>query len=158
MTDDWRLPWDGGCRCDQVRIRISAPPLATMACHCTGCQRMSASAFSLSVLVLAADFAVTAGEPVIGGLHGEDRHYFCPHCKSWMFTRPGGIDHLVNVRPTMLDDHAWFVPFIETYTREKLPWATTPAAHGFAGVPATDEYAALMAEFAARGARPGRPG
>jgi len=157
MHDDWRLPWDGGCRCDRVRIRITTPPLATMACHCAGCRRMTASAFSLSVLVLAAGFTVTAGEPVIGGLHGEDRHYCCPHCKSWMFTRPGGIDHLVNVRPTMLDDHAWFVPFMETHTREKLPWATTPAVHSFPGLPAMAAYPALMAEFAERGARPGRP-
>ncbi|WP_336972843.1 hypothetical protein [Sphingobium aromaticiconvertens] len=27
-------------------------------------------------------FAVTQDEPVIGGLHGEIRHHFCPHCKS----------------------------------------------------------------------------
>ncbi len=155
-TTDWKLPWDGGCRCDRVRIRITTPPLMTMACHCLGCQRMSASAFSLSVLVLAAGFTVTAGEPELGGLHGDDsRHYCCPYCKSWMFTRPGGIDHLVNVRPSMLDEHAWFVPFLETCTREKLPWATTPAVHSFAGFPGMDEYGALMAEFAER--PPGAP-
>ena len=156
MHDDWRLPWDGGCRCDRVRMRVDAAPLMTMACHCTGCRRMTASAFSLSVLVLAEGFTVTAGEPVIGGLHG--RHFFCPHCKSWMFTRPGGgLDHLVNVRPTMLDEHAWFVPFMETYTREKLPWASTPAVHAFPGVPAMDEFPALLAEFAARGRGRGGP-
>jgi hypothetical protein len=37
-------------------------PLLTMACHCTGCQRMSASAFSLSVAVPSAGFAVKTGE------------------------------------------------------------------------------------------------
>ncbi|MCI3133203.1 GFA family protein [Phenylobacterium aquaticum] len=82
------LPLAGGCRCGQVRFEISAPPLITMACHCRGCQRMTASAFSLSVLVPAAGFTVTAGEPVIGGLHGSPKHFHCPHCMSWMFTRP----------------------------------------------------------------------
>ncbi len=24
MTDDWKLPWDGGCLCGGVRLRISA--------------------------------------------------------------------------------------------------------------------------------------
>ena len=24
---DWNLPWEGGCRCGQVRFRISQPPL-----------------------------------------------------------------------------------------------------------------------------------
>lgn len=40
---DWQLPWTGGCRCGRVRIRITAPPMLTTACHCTDCQRMSAS-------------------------------------------------------------------------------------------------------------------
>ena len=70
-----RLPWEGGCRCGQVRIEVTGPPLVTMACHCTGCQRMTASAYSLSVAVPSEGFAVTKGEPVIGGLHGATRHY-----------------------------------------------------------------------------------
>lgn len=152
--NEWRLPWDGGCRCGQVRFRVTTAPLITMACHCSGCQVMSASAFSLSALLLADGFTVTAGEPVIGGLHGKDRHFFCPHCKTWMFTRPGEIDHLVNLRPTLLDEHAWVAPFIDTYTREKLAWATTAAAHQFETFPPMEAYPELMADFAARGARP----
>ena len=140
----------GGCRCGQIRIRIAAPPLMTMACHCTGCQRMSASAFSLSVAIPSEGLSVTQGEPVIGGLHGPTRHYFCPHCMSWMFTRPEGFDQFVNVRPTMLDDASWFSPYIETYSREKLPWATTPAVHSFETVPPFEAYSALTQEFAER--------
>ena len=154
--DDWNLPWDGGCRCGRVRLRVSAPPLVTMACHCTGCQRMSSSAFSLSIAIPSQGFEVTQGEPVIGGLHGEAHHFFCPWCMSWMFTRIEGFDDFVNLRPTMLDDTRWVVPFVETCTSEKLPWATTPAVHSYAKFPAMEEYAALVADFAARGARPGR--
>ena len=99
---DWKLPRDGGCRCGQVRLRVSAAPLVTMACHCTGCQRMSASAFSLSAAIPSNGFAVVQGEPVLGGLRGpEAHHHFCPHCMTWMFTRPEGMDWFVNLRPTM---------------------------------------------------------
>ncbi|MBA4013921.1 MAG: aldehyde-activating protein [Phenylobacterium sp.] len=140
---------DGGCRCGQVRFRISAPPLITMACHCTGCQKMTASAFSLSVLTPAAGFAVTEGEPVIGGLHGATRHFFCPHCKSWMFTRPDGAEHLVNVRTTLLDDPSGLDPYMETMTAEKLPWAVTPAVESFEGFPPVEVYAPMMKAFAA---------
>ena len=150
---DWNLPWDGGCRCGRVRLRVSAPPLLTVACHCRGCQRMSASAFSLSAAIPSEGFAVTAGEPVIGGLHGATRHYFCPHCMSWMFTRPEGMDWFVNLRPTMLDDPAWFEPLVETYAAEKLPWAGTAAVHSFATVPAPDAFEPLIAAYAARGPR-----
>ena len=149
----WNLPWEGGCRCGQVRLRVSAPPIITMACHCTGCQRMSASAFSLSAAIPSEGFAVVQGEPVIGGLHGASRHYFCPHCMSWMFTRPEGIDAFVNLRATMLDDARWFTPFIETWTSEKLPWASTPAVHSYERLPAMNEYEGLAKAYAAQAGR-----
>lgn len=153
MTD-WKLPWTAACRCARVKLRITAPPLLTMACHCTGCQRMTASAYSLSVAVPAPGFEVVEGEPVIGGLHGASRHYHCPHCKSWLFTRPEGLDELVNVRATMLDDHGWFVPFVETCTAEGFAWARTGAAHSFANIPEPAAFGPLVAAFAAKGARP----
>lgn len=153
--DDWKLPWHGGCRCAQVRFRISQPPVLTSACHCSGCQRMTASAFSLSVAVPAAGFEVLQGAPVIGGLHGAARHFHCPYCKSWLFTRPPAeAGDFVNVRATMLDEHAWFEPFLEAYTSEKLPWAHTPARRSYAQFPSVEEYAGLFAEFAAGGRRP----
>lgn len=139
---------EGGCRCGQVRFRVSAPPILTMACHCTGCQRMSASAFSLSAAIPNEGFAAIKGTPVIGGLHGATRHYFCPHCMSWMFTRPEGLDAFVNLRATMFDDTEWFVPFMETMTGEKLSWATTPAARSFDGFPPFDEYEGLIKAYA----------
>ena len=151
---DWKLPWDGGCRCGQVRVRVSAPPLLAMACHCAGCQRMSASAFSLSLAIPTPGFEVVAGDPVIGGLHGANRHFFCPHCMSWMFTRPEGLDHLVNLRATLVYAHGWFVPFIETCTAEGLPWAMTPAKHSYAGFPEFDAYPALVEAFTAEGVGP----
>ncbi|KQY12686.1 GFA family protein [Rhizobium sp. Root482] len=144
------LPWEGGCRCGQVRLKITAPPILTMACHCSGCQKMSSSAYSLSAAIPADGFSVTDGDPVIGGLHGAARHYFCPHCMSWMFTRPEGMDWFVNLRPTMLDDPSGFSPFIETFTSEKLPWATTAAVHSYETFPPMEDYEGLVAEFAGR--------
>ena len=149
-----KLPLDGACRCGRVKIRISAPPLITMACHCTGCQRMTASAFSLSIAVPAAGFEVERGEPEIGGLHGASRHFHCPYCKSWLFTRPEGLDDMVNVRATMLDDHGWFAPYAETWRSEGLPWANTGAVHSFPTMPEMAVFPRLVAEFAERGPRP----
>jgi len=143
-------PLSGSCRCGDVGLLISAAPLLTMACHCTGCQRMSASAFSLSAAIPSTAFAVTRGEPVIGGLHGSPRHYFCPNCMSWIFTRVDGMDWFVNLRPTMLDDSTWFTPFIETWTSEKLAWATTGAVHSFEKFPPFEAYEDLTRKFAAQ--------
>jgi len=144
------LPVEGGCMCGQMRMRISAPPIITMACHCTGCQKLSASAFSLTAMIPGAAFEVTKGEPAIGALHGASRYFYCPNCFNWLFTRPAGMDAFVNVRPTMFDVAAWSTPFIESCVGEKLPWASTAAKHSFDRFPAPDQYGQLVAEYAAQ--------
>ena len=67
-----------------------------------------------------------------------------------LFTRPEGLDEFVNVRATMMDDAQSFSPFVETYADEKLPWATTPAAHSFIKFPSQDDIPALLSEFTNR--------
>jgi hypothetical protein len=152
---DWKLPWTGACRCGRVKLKVAAPPIITTACHCTGCQRMSASAFSLSVAIPAEGFEVAEGKPVIGGLHGATQHYFCPHCLSWMFTRPEGLDFFVNLRTAMLDGDlpGRLAPFVETFTDEKLPFALTGAPKSFGTFPPIEAWEGLMQEYAAWVAR-----
>ena len=139
-------PIRGYCRCGGVEIEISAPPLITMACHCTGCQRMTSSAFSLSAAIPENGFRVLRGDPVIGGLQGAIEHRFCPGCMSWLFTRLPGAG-FVNVRTTLLEGHAWTEPFVETWTDEKLPWVKTPARHSFAGFPPEGAWGPMIKEF-----------
>ena len=92
---------------------------------------------------------------MLGGLKQATRHYFCPSCSSWMFTRAEGLDWFVNIRPTMLEEHGWFVPFVETWRSEGLPWAVTGARHSFDALPEMKDYEVLTREFQANGARPG---
>jgi hypothetical protein len=128
---------------------VTEAPIMTAVCHCPGCQRMSSSAFSLTAMCLASGFAVTQGEPVIGGLRGKDlQHFFCGHCMTWMFSRPAPLPYVVNVRPTMFDNHAWFAPFLETYAKTRLPWAHTGAVRSFDEFPPMNEFDALLQEYA----------
>ena len=153
--NEWNLPWEGGCRCGRARLRVVKPPLLTGICHCSGCQKMTASAFSTTVTLPGDGLEVLSGELVRGGLQQDPAHHsFCALCKSWLFTRVDGFDWFVNVRATMLDDHGWFVPFVELWASEKLPWASSPAAHSFATSPDLPEWEGLMKDYAARGARP----
>lgn len=142
------LPWTGTCRCGDVHFTVSEPPMLTSVCHCTGCQSMTASAFSTTVTVPTSGFEVTQGEPVIGGLGGPvARHHHCPKCKSWLFTRVEPDMGFVNVRATALDDHGWFVPFMEVWTGEALPWVSTPAERSYETQPAFDEYPSLIEAY-----------
>lgn len=154
--NDWKLPWRGGCRCGTLRFEISQPPLIASVCHCRGCQLMTGSAFSTTLVIPVDGFAVISGTPVIGGLHGDDAHHqHCDRCKSWTFTTMAAPEMaFVNVRATMLDDASWFVPYMETQTAEMLPWATTPAVRRYERFPKMDEYEALAAEYAEKGVRP----
>jgi len=154
--DEWKLPWEGGCRCGALRFRVTAAPMITSACHCTGCQRMTGGAYSLTATIPAAGFALLSGDPAVGGLRGPQvHHHHCSACMSWVYTTAEGMDFFVNVRATMLDDARWFEPFLECWTSEALPWALigTPRTH--ATMP-TDmsEYQGLIAEFTAKGKRP----
>ena len=143
-----KLPIEGGCRCGRMRFRLTEQPWLEAACHCRGCQRMTASAFSTTLVMPDGGFSVIAGQPVTGGMHGDvGDHHHCDWCKSWVFTRPRAAMGFVNVRATLLDDPHWFAPWLETQTAEKLPWAATGAARSFERFPAMEEYQALMAAY-----------
>ena len=147
----------GGYRCGELRFSTRGEPLVTAACHCTGCQRMAAGAFSLTSVYPSEAFEVTTGEPVIGGVRGPDtRHFFCPRCMSWVFTRPRAMGEIVNVRTTMFDEVDPDAPFLETYTSEKLPWAQTAAVHSFPTHPPPESFPELLAGFAASRPHGGR--
>ena len=140
---------EGACRCGSVRFAATGRPLVTMACHCRGCQRMTASAFCLSSLYPAEAFEVVQGETVLGGMKGATRHHFCPSCMSWLFTRPEGLDSFVNVRSALFADAAAHRPYVDMYRREALPGVDSGAVERFDTAPKEDEFGALMNAYAA---------
>ncbi|MGD9814550.1 MAG: GFA family protein [Hyphomonadaceae bacterium] len=136
-------------------MRIAAPPLMAMACHCRGCQKLTSGPYSLTLMIPPGGFEVTAGAPVIGALHrAESQHHYCPHCKSWIFTTAPALQGMTNFRPAMLDDPSWVAPFVESFVSEKLPGVVTGAKHSFAQFPDPADYPRLMEAYAQEGARP----
>ena len=55
------MGFTGGCQCGAVRYAVSADPLEVYVCHCRECQKQSASAFGISVIVPAAAFELKQG-------------------------------------------------------------------------------------------------
>jgi len=152
MTD-WKLPWEGGCFCGNVRYKVTKPPLLTLACHCEGCQNMTASAYSLNVAVSPDGFELTRGDLVLGALHGPVQQCHCDNCKAWVVTKPPGAP-FYNLKAATLDDHSWFVPFVDMQLAEGYAWAKTPAQHGFDGFPKADDFRNLVAAFPSAGIHP----
>ena len=85
-----QLPQAGGCICGAVRYTIEQAPLEVYACHCTDCQRITSSAFSIGAVVSEAGFSL-AGKParsVPGGVTAggrPKRRWTCPDCGTWLF-------------------------------------------------------------------------
>jgi len=135
-------------------MRITAPPMVAMACHCRACQRLTSGAYSLTLMIPDGGLEVVAGEPVIGGLHrAEIQHSFCPKCKNWLFSRPQGRP-FVNFRPTMLEDASWVRPYVDCCVDEKLPGAVSGAQHTYSEFPPPADYQMLMEGYAREGAKP----
>lgn len=154
MSQNWHLPWTASCLCGQVKMTISEPPIISTACHCLGCQKLTGGAYSLTLMLPRSGFAVSGPEPVIGGLHGPNKQYYCPHCLSWLFNSIPGADHLINMRATMLDDASWVVPFVDMWTETKLPGVVTGAVRSFERFPPEAQYGGLTADFMRQSARP----
>jgi hypothetical protein len=61
--DLMNLPQTGGCQCGAVRYEITQAPIMVYTCHCTDCQRMTSSAFSLGCVLPDGAFRLVRGEP-----------------------------------------------------------------------------------------------
>jgi hypothetical protein len=122
------FPIEGGCACGAVRYALMAPPIAVYTCHCTACQTLSASAFSMAMPVFRKDFEVTRGQAATwlrtaaSGTRIPQR--FCADCGVRLFTEPPGGPHSLTIRPGTLDDTSWLKPIAAFWTRSAQPWAT----------------------------------
>lgn len=137
------------CRCGQVTITVRGEPAMTGACHCTGCQAMTGSAFVLGAMYHG-DAVSIEGETVLGGLKAASKHHCCAECLSWVFTRAEGFAPFINIHMAALGGLPHAPPFMETCTDEKLAWVNTGAEHSFPGFPAPEQFPELLAGFAAR--------
>jgi len=79
-----KIPLTGGCQCGKLRYEISETPRLVYCCHCTSCQKITASAFSISAVVTEEAFHLNVGQPhVVYRTADSGRMYarwVCPDC------------------------------------------------------------------------------
>ena len=88
-----QLPLTGGCICGAIRYTVARTPIEVYACHCTDCQRITSSAFSIGVVVADEAFGVTGKTAITvpGGVTEGGRaksRWVCPDCGTWLFGNP----------------------------------------------------------------------
>ena len=130
-----KLPLTGGCICGAVRYEIAAAPIHVYTCHCTDCQRITSSAFSIGVVVPDDAFRLTGMEgrmaPGILADSGRKKmRWICPECGTWLYGSPRpGTEYRGTVRVVRggtLDDTSWLNPQTHFWTRSKQPWVALP--------------------------------
>src|SRR5215469_13651803 len=58
-----KLPQTGGCQCGAIRYEIGEAPELVYTCHCTECQRLTGSAFSMALVVAGSAFHLDGTPP-----------------------------------------------------------------------------------------------
>jgi len=115
----------GGCLCGAVRYSLKSEPRAIAICHCTHCQRLSGSAFSLNIVIPEADYEQT-GETTLyvdSGDSGQPvQRHFCGRCGSPIYAVTALSPGKVVVKAGTLDDLEGLQPKAEIYTDHAATW------------------------------------
>jgi hypothetical protein len=130
------VPQTGGCQCGAVRYQIAQAPSLVYTCHCTNCQHLTGSAFSMAVCLPAEAFCLTGIElrPFLFRRSSESEgmaaRWLCPDCGSWICSgpKPGSAPPgtLRFVRVGTLDDTSWVRPTVHFWTRSAQLWILLP--------------------------------
>ena len=125
---DMTFPASGRCQCGSVTYQLLGPPLATLACHCTDCQKLSASSFSITMILSREHFELLTGElkswqrPTASG--GTAVCWFCPECGNRIYHEDPDRPQLLKLKPGTLDDTSVLQPMAHVWTCREQPWLT----------------------------------
>jgi hypothetical protein len=72
------------CRCGEIEIELTVPPIAQFFCHCDDCQAMHGAAYVPESVYPAEAVKIVRGTPVTYTLKRNPR-YTCPTCGTRLF-------------------------------------------------------------------------
>lgn len=91
-----KLPQTGGCLCGALRYEITRAPQAVYTCHCTDCQRLTGSAFSMALFVADEALHLSGVDPrplqKVADSGRKLTRWLCAECGAWIYSgeKPGG--------------------------------------------------------------------
>src|SRR5689334_4588615 len=116
----------GGCACGEIQYVFSGKPVFAFNCHCRDCQRFTGSAFISGMVVPAATFELTRGEPRFytrrADSGGEISRGFCAVCGSPVLARLSRLPDVIAIPAASLDDPSWHRPAVDMFTASAQPW------------------------------------
>jgi hypothetical protein len=120
---------DGGCHCGNITYEADIDPDRIIMCHCTDCQKLSATAFRVVVQVSEDKFTLLKAKPKIymkTAENGNPREQaFCAECGSQIYASTpdeGSGDRLIGLRLGTCNQRHELTPSRQLWTRSALPW------------------------------------
>ena len=117
---------DGQCHCGHVKYEAEIDPARIAICHCTDCQRLTGSAYRVTVPAPAASFRLLRGTPTTyvktGDNGNQRRHGFCPTCGTPIYSAALEEPPSYGVRVGTLDQRAALPPARQIWCRSALAW------------------------------------
>lgn len=123
-------PAAGGCLCGAVRYAFDAAPLATVACHCRDCQKLSGATNLLTIYADRASFRHERGELARFRKRadsGREADYVrCRACGTRLWHEPADAPGYVFIAAGTLDEPGWVVPAAHIWVSRAAPSACIP--------------------------------
>lgn len=119
---------DGGCHCGALRYEAEIDPGRVSICHCTDCQRLTGSAYRVTVLARRDDIRLVRGEPAVYAKRGDNERtrfqHFCGACGSPLFTSGEGEDaEEWGIRWGSIDQRSALSPRRRVWCRSAAAWS-----------------------------------
>jgi hypothetical protein len=115
----------GGCLCEAVRYVCEAAPIRTVHCYCADCRKLGGTGHATHTIFPEASFSLTGrvSEYVKSADSGNSiNRRFCPVCGSAVFHTRDGMEGLVVVRASSLDDPETVTPERAIYVSSAVSW------------------------------------
>jgi len=123
---------EGACQCGQVSYKLFEKPTVVWACHCTECQKLSTSAFSVTAIIDAKTIEFT-GEMSEWSRSADSGNTnsakFCPSCGNRIYHyNPAEMSTIkLKLKPINLSNAKLFEPSAHVWVSEKLSWYQIPS-------------------------------
>jgi hypothetical protein len=117
---------EGACHCGNITYEAEIDPAKVGVCHCTDCQKLSGTAFSVYVPAPSQSFRLLTGQPKIYVKTAESgskrAQAFCPECGSRLYAAAASDPKIFNIRVGTVHQRAELQPRIQLWCRSALGW------------------------------------
>ena len=143
----------GQCLCGYIRYEATVNEKLVLICHCTNCQRNSATAFGFVVGTTEEAFNLLTGS--LSSYESESdsgtvrSRTFCSRCGTRIYAKTVGERTergiaFVGLRAGSVDQRDKLIPKLQIWCRSAQPWALIPSIPQFDKQPTADEFEAII--------------